>query len=156
MPSFYRTYTSPDLCNKAHPVPHNGDKSLRIALAHRALTAQMLLSPDDIIVTHGCIEALNLALRAVTQQGDLVAVESPTFFGLLQVLDSLKLKVLEIPTSPSSGISLEALQRAADHYPMLRALVVVPNVQNPLGCVMPDGHKQALGGMVRITESSFD
>ncbi|MCL6261915.1 PLP-dependent aminotransferase family protein [Craterilacuibacter sp. RT1T] len=125
-------------------VAHNGDMRLRAALAHQALAARMVLAPEEILITHGCIEALNLALRAVTQPGDLVAVESPTFFGLLQVLESLGLKTLEIPTSPHSGISLEALQLAADMHPALRALVVVPNLQNPLGCVMSDVNKRAL------------
>jgi len=126
------------------PAPQHGDLRLRAALAHQALGARMVLSPEEVLVTNGCIEALNLALRAVTQPGDLVAVESPTFFGLLQILESLGLRTLEIPTSPQHGISLEALQLAADTHPDLRALVVVPNLQNPLGCVMSDANKQAL------------
>ncbi len=98
--------------------PHNGEMSFRRTLAQRALTHGMQLTADDIIVAHGCVEALNLALRAVAQPGDVIAVESPTFFGLLQILETLGMRALEIPTSPQTGMSLEALQRAAETIPI--------------------------------------
>jgi len=126
------------------PVPFNGTPAFRAALAQQALAARMTLGADDIIVTHGCVEALNLALRAVAQPGDVVAVESPTFYGLLQILENLGMRALEIPTSPQTGISLEALDLAADAYANIKAVVVVPNLQNPLGAIMPDAHKARL------------
>lgn len=134
----------PDLFGHAGPSTPNGEPVFRAAMARQALVSRIKLSPDEIIVTHGCIEALNLALRAVTQPGDVVAVESPTFFGLLQILESLGLKALEIPCSPQTGISLEALELAAHTYRDIKALVVVPNLQNPLGSTMPDANKAAL------------
>ncbi len=91
---------------------HVSHVPLRAVLARRALEAGMQLAAEDIVVTHGCIEALNIALRAVAQPGDTIAVESPTYYGLLQVLESLGLRALEIPTSPSTGISIEALDLA--------------------------------------------
>jgi DNA-binding transcriptional MocR family regulator len=123
---------------------HGGNAAFRAVLAKRALASGMVLSPDEVLVTQGCIEALNLALRAVTTPGDIVAVESPSFYGLLQVLETLGLRALEIPTSPITGISLEAMQLALDSYPEIKALVVVPHLQNPLGAVMPDEHKVPL------------
>jgi DNA-binding transcriptional MocR family regulator len=132
----------PDLLGKQ--ISLKGEPRLRSALARRALDAGMSLSPDEIVVTHGCTEALNVALRAVTQPGDTVAVESPTYYGLLQVLESLGLKALEIPTSPNTGISVEALSFALQTYRDIRAVVVVPNLQNPLSCVMPDAEKARL------------
>lgn len=121
-----------------------GDPGFRSVVARRALGAGMTLAPDDILVTNGCIEALNLALRAVANAGDTIAVESPTFYGLLQVLESLGLRALEIPTSPQTGISMEALELAADTYGDIKAVVVVPHLQNPLGSVMPDENKERL------------
>lgn len=121
-----------------------GEAALRGVLARRALESGMSLTPDDIVVTQGCIEALNVALRAVAQPGDTIAVESPTYYGLLQVLESLGLRALEIPTSPHTGLSLEALELALQTHERLKAVVVVPNFQNPLGCVMPDAHKARL------------
>ncbi|HJV92150.1 MAG TPA: PLP-dependent aminotransferase family protein, partial [Azonexus sp.] len=116
----------------------------RNVLAKRAMANGMVLAPEEILVTQGCIEALNLALRAVTQPGDIVAVESPTFYGLLQVLEALGLRALEIPTSPQTGISIEALQLAVQSKDPIKALVVVPHLQNPLGSIMPDSHKARL------------
>lgn len=125
---------------------HKGNASFRTLLARRAMDAGMLISPEEIVVTQGCIEALNLALRAVTQPGEIVAVESPTFYGLLQILESLGLRALEIPTSPHTGISLEALELATRTCPGIKALVIVPHLQNPLGSIMPDSHKARLVG----------
>ncbi|CAP42384.1 aminotransferase-like domain-containing protein [Bordetella petrii] len=132
----------PDILVKR--VPPLGHPELRSVLARRALDLGMNLAPDEIVVTHGCIEALNLALRAVARPGDTVAVESPVYFGLLQVLESLGMRALEVPTSPQRGLSVDALELAMQTHPHLRAVVVVPNFQNPLGCVMPDTEKARL------------
>ena len=125
------------------PVASQGSPSLRAAIARRALDAGMRLVPDDIVVTHGCIEALNVALRAVTRPGDAVAVESPAYYGLLQVLESLGLRALEVPTSPSTGLSIDALAFALQTH-SVKAIVAVPNYQNPLSSVMPDADKARL------------
>lgn len=126
------------------PMPINGNITFRQIVARRALHTGIRISADDVVVTHGCIEALNLALRAVAQAGDTIAVESPTYFGLLQTLESLGMRALEIPTSPHTGISLEALELAIQTYGNIKAVVVVPTLQNPLGCIMPDSHKERL------------
>ncbi|TJZ72987.1 aminotransferase-like domain-containing protein [Chitiniphilus eburneus] len=132
----------PDLFGQG--VPTLGVPEFRAVIAKRALAARMNLSADEVLITQGCIEALNLALRAVAQPGDVIAVESPGFYGLLQVLESLGMRALEIPTSPQTGISLEALELAAQTYDRIAGVVVVPNLQNPLGAVMPEAHKERL------------
>ncbi|NML31274.1 aminotransferase-like domain-containing protein [Paraburkholderia antibiotica] len=124
--------------------PDFGDPALRAVIARRVLESGIEIGADEVIMTHGGIEAVNLALRAVTQPGDTVAVESPCFFGLLQVLESLGLRALEIPASPSTGLAIDALSFALQHHPDIKAVVVVPNLQNPLGSVMPDAHKASL------------
>ncbi|QBY52500.1 PLP-dependent aminotransferase family protein [Cupriavidus oxalaticus] len=128
----------------AEAVEPEGHAPLRGAIARQALHARMQLAPEEIVITHGCTEALNLALRAVAGPGDVIAVESPTYYGLLQILESLGMRALEIPCSPQTGMSLEALELAAQHYDNIRAVAVVPNLQNPLGCIMPDAHKARL------------
>lgn len=128
---------------------YHGIPELKSALAKHALTQGMQAAPDEVIVTHGCIEALNLALRAVARPGDTIAVESPTYYGLLQVLESLGLRALEIPTSPHTGISLDALAFALQHDAAIRAVVAMPNMQNPLGSTMPDDAKQRLVALCR-------
>lgn len=109
-------------------------------LAHSGIDLQ----PQDILITNGSTEALNVALRAVAQPGDAVIVESPVYFGLLQMIENLGLKAVEVPCVPGLGISLEALEYALEHHAGVRAVVAMPNFQNPLGCVMPEKNKRRL------------
>lgn len=112
-------------------------------IARRMGESGSAVSPDSIVVTAGCQEALSLALRATTQPGDIVAVESPAFYGLLHVMESLGLEALEIPAHPRSGIALEALAFALERWPV-KACVLSSNFSNPLGCCMSDDAKRAL------------
>ncbi|WP_342052753.1 MULTISPECIES: aminotransferase-like domain-containing protein [unclassified Cupriavidus] len=132
----------PDLYG--HVVQADGHAPFRVAVARHAMRARIRVAPEDIAITYGCTEALHLALRAVTSPGDAVAVESPTYYGLLQTLESLGLRAVEVPCSPQTGISLEALELAAQTHADIKAVVVVPNLQNPLGCIMPDANKARL------------
>jgi DNA-binding transcriptional MocR family regulator len=120
-----------------------GYKGLRIQIARRAMTASCLLSPDDIVATHGGTEAVNLCLRAVCRPGDTVAVESPTFYGFLQIIESLGLHALEIPTHPDHGMSLDALAYAMEHN-RISACLLVSNFSNPMGCSIPEDKKKEL------------
>ena len=124
---------------------------LRRALARRALDWGAKISPDEIITTSGCMEALVLALRAVTKPGDSIAVESPTYFGIVQLIAQLGLKALEIPTHPRSGLDLDALERAV-RTRRVSACLVVPNFNNPLGSLMPDAAKERLVQMLARKE----
>lgn len=112
-------------------------------VARRYLQAGCPLSHEELVITVGCTEAINLALRAVTKPGDTVAVETPTFFGFLETIQSLNLRVVEIPTGARTGICLDAT-RAALANNDVKALVVMPSFQNPLGSCMPDENKEAL------------
>ncbi|MGY6275129.1 aminotransferase-like domain-containing protein [Methylomonas sp. MgM2] len=120
-----------------------GAPELRRQIAKRMSEQNCPVDPNDILITNGCQEAMTLALRAVTVPGDIVAVESPTFYGLLQVIESLSLRAIEIPTHPREGIALEALQLACEQWP-IKACIVVLNYSNPLGYCMSDLRKQAL------------
>jgi DNA-binding transcriptional MocR family regulator len=123
-----------------------GSLELRRQIARRMTENGCQTNPSDLVITNGCQEAITLALRAVAQPGDIIAIESPTFYGLLQVIESLDLKAIEIPTHPRHGISLEALQLACEQWPV-RACIVVPNFSNPLGFCMSDQHKRELVGL---------
>src|SRR5688572_532514 len=91
-----------------------GCEALRVQVARRAMESGCALAPDDIITTVGSSEALALCLRAVARPGDIIAIESPTFYGVLQTIELLGLRALEIPTHPRDGVDLEALQNAID------------------------------------------
>ncbi len=112
-------------------------------IARRYLQAGCPISHDELVVTIGCTEALNLSLRAVTKPGDTVAVETPTYFGFLETLQALNLKVVEIPTGSRTGICLDAT-RAALANNQVKALMVMPSYSNPLGSCMPDENKEKL------------
>ncbi len=127
-----------------------GNEGLRLQIARRTVDAGVAASPDDVVVTNGCQEALVLCLRAVAEPGDTIAIESPAFFGILQAIESLGLKALEIPTDPRQGISLEALRLALEQWP-LKAVLLTPNFSNPLGYCMSDARK---GELVALLESA--
>jgi len=120
-----------------------GSEALRREIAKRSLDWGTNLSADELITTCGCTEALMLSLRAVTNAGDIVAVESPTYFGVLQAMEELRLKALEIPTHPRLGMDLEALEKAISKR-RIAACLAVPNFNNPLGSLMQDEHKSQL------------
>jgi DNA-binding transcriptional MocR family regulator len=121
----------------------NGHPALQREIARQAIHYSCHLDPDEVVVTNGCIEALNLALRAVTRPGDIVAVESPTYFTLLQILRALELTVLPVPCRADTGMDLTALRDALDHAPV-KAVVTIANANNPIGSVAPDDAKRAL------------
>jgi len=112
-------------------------------IARRMGDCGAAISANDIVITTGCQEALGLALRAVTVPGDVVAVESPAFYGLLQVLESLGLEALEIPSTPHDGPSLDALSFALERW-QVKACVLATNFSNPLGFCMSDENKRLL------------
>jgi DNA-binding transcriptional MocR family regulator len=120
-----------------------GLESLRVQIARRAVNAGCNLFPSDILITSGGVDAIDLCLHAVCSPGDIVAIESPSYFGTLQILEVHGLRALEIPTHPRDGISLTALEFAIEHNP-IRAVMVIPNFNNPLGSLMPDEKKEAL------------
>jgi DNA-binding transcriptional MocR family regulator len=124
-----------------------GEEALRLRIARRAAECGCHFGPDDIVVTDGCQEALNLALRAVAKAGDIVAIETPAFFGTLQAIESLGMQALEIPSDPDSGLGLDALTLALDRWPV-KAVVTVSNFSNPTGSLIPDAHKAKLVKML--------
>jgi DNA-binding transcriptional MocR family regulator len=124
-----------------------GLEALRTQIAQRAVNRGCSLSPNDILITSGGIEGIDLCLHAVCKPGDIVATESPMYFGTLQSLEVHGLRALEIPTHPREGISLEALEFAIEHNP-IRAVLVISNFNNPLGSQIPDEKKKELVEML--------
>lgn len=123
--------------------PSEGDPELRRQLARRLLGLLPGIGPEGIVITNGCIEAVSLALLSLTSPGDVVAVESPTHFGFLQLLKGLGLYVVEVPTDPRLGLDLAALEMVLDQN-QVKACLSMPNFHNPLGALMPEDHKKGL------------
>ncbi|MEW5940066.1 MAG: PLP-dependent aminotransferase family protein, partial [Chloroflexota bacterium] len=120
-----------------------GWENLRVQIARRAVISGCQLSPNDIVITSGGTEAIDLCLHAACKPGDIVAIESPMYFGTLQIIEVQGLRALEIPTNPRDGISLDALQFAIEHNP-IKAVLTISNFSNPLGSCIPDEKKKEL------------
>jgi DNA-binding transcriptional MocR family regulator len=118
-----------------------GNRKLRRQVARWAITWQGRLSEDDIVTTAGCMNALSFSLMAVAKSGDTIAVESPVYFGILQLARSLGLHVVELPTHPQTGIDIEALTKVVKAG-KVQVCLLVSNFNNPLGSCMPDAHKK--------------
>ncbi|NNG00815.1 MAG: PLP-dependent aminotransferase family protein [Desulfobacteraceae bacterium] len=125
--------------------------ALWIQIARQMVKAGCTLTPGDIVTASGCIEAVNLCLRSVCKAGDTVAIESPTYFGILQSMCAMDLNALEIPTHPRDGISLDALGFATEQTP-IKACLVISNFNNPLGSCIPDEKKRQLVGLLAERE----
>ncbi|AUT71415.1 PLP-dependent aminotransferase family protein [Paraburkholderia hospita] len=123
--------------------PPHGEPRLRREIAKRAMRLGHALSPDDVLVTAGCTEALTLALTAVAKRGDTIAIESPTYFGLLHTIEVLGLKAFELPTHPTRGIDVGALAHLLDTE-HVAACVLSSSFNNPLGSTMAEADKLAL------------
>lgn len=137
-------------CGNNYDVPPGCDP-LRAQIARRALQSGCVVSPDEVMLTLGCQEALSLCLRAVCQTGDAVAVESPTFYGHLQAIEMLGLRAVEIPSAPVRGISFAALSQAINDFP-IRALIVCTQFSNPTGASHNDQDLQELLGILARRE----
>lgn len=120
-----------------------GSITLRRQIARRAVESGAALSEHDLCTTIGATEGITLALRAVAKPGDVIAVESPAYFGALQVIEALGLRALEIPSHPRTGLDVGAFEEAIRAQPV-RALFVTPTISNPLGAIMPEDERERL------------
>jgi DNA-binding transcriptional MocR family regulator len=133
--------------HSAHYELPPGATPLRRQIARRALELGCSFDPDEIVITCGAMQALNLALLAVAKPGEVVALESPTYFGILQAVEALGMRVVAIPTHPRTGIALDLLERAITRR-KIAAVIAMTNCHNPLGYVLPEERKRALVDLI--------
>ncbi len=120
-----------------------GNEALRTQLARHYLECGLSMSPDDFYLTNGALEGLFLCLNAVTEPGDTIAVESPIFAGILMSIQSSRLKAVEIPLDPRQGMDIDVLKKVMKRQ-KIKAVVSIPNFNNPMSCLMPDANKKHL------------
>jgi DNA-binding transcriptional MocR family regulator len=125
-----------------------GNPQLRRQIALRYMVGGLMLPMEELLITNGALEALNLCLQAVTEPGDLVAIEAPAFYACLQILERLKLKAVEIPVHPRDGIDLGVLAQTLARHP-IKAAWCMTSFQNPMGATMPEAKKQELVELLR-------
>lgn len=120
-----------------------GDPTLRREIAVRSSSLGAAISPDDVVITTGATEALMCSISAIARPGDVIAVESPAYFMLLQIIESLGLLALEIATDPVTGMSIDDLSKAIDQIDV-KAVISNANFHNPTGSLMPEDNKRRL------------
>jgi DNA-binding transcriptional MocR family regulator len=124
-----------------------GNEELRKQIARLSFNWGGKITPEEVVITSGCMEALALCLRAVTKPGDTVAVESPAYFGIYQIIESMGLKLVEISSDPTTGPDLDCLLKVIKEVPV-KACLFVPNFNNPAGSCMPDENKKKLVALI--------
>jgi DNA-binding transcriptional MocR family regulator len=120
-----------------------GHVELRELIAQRYSRLNCNLTTDELCITAGCQQALFLALMATCQVGDTVAVESPGFYGVFQLLEQLGLKALEIPSSAADGLQTQVLAEALTRW-KIKACVVTPAFATPSGATLKHSAREEL------------
>ncbi len=122
---------------------------MRAQIARRSLSwgCKSKLPVEEIISTNGTMEAVNLALLAAFRPGDAIAVESPVYYGILQAIDALGMKAIEIDTDPVDGMNPDALESALKKK-MVKGAIIVSNFNNPLGSCIPAENKKQIVQML--------
>lgn len=125
-----------------------GNADLRKLIAMRYAARGINISPEEIVITAGALEALSLSLQACTQPGDWVVIESPTFYGSMQALERLGLKAITVRVSPTTGLDVTALERALQTHPV-KACWLMSNFQNPLGYSLSEENKKQVAALLK-------
>lgn len=120
-----------------------GLEELRVELARWMRPWVGVTSKENILITNGCLEAINIALASECEAGDIVAIESPCYFGILHAIHHHGLKALEVKTHPETGLDPESLESLAKNN-KIKALISTPTAQNPLGFTMTDERKKEI------------
>lgn len=120
-----------------------GNIELCLEISKRSINMGCNTAPEAVQITNGCMEAINLALRVCTRAGDIVAVESPTFHGILRLLKTLDLQILELPTNSETGVDLGSFEEKIKKF-NIKAMIVTPSFLNPIGSLMSDSDKEKL------------
>jgi DNA-binding transcriptional MocR family regulator len=123
--------------------PMDGYGPLKRQLALRYLDFGLQLSPDELLITNGAQEALSIALQCVAKPGDIIAVESPTYFGILELIENLGMMALEIPLCPDQGIWLADLEQGINYH-AIKACIFSSSISNPIGSFMRDESRRKI------------
>ncbi|WP_236978888.1 PLP-dependent aminotransferase family protein [Membranihabitans maritimus] len=117
-----------------------GNSELRRQIARGVINWEGELKEEDIVTTAGCMSALTYSISVLAKKGDIIVVESPVYFGILQLARSLGLRVLELATNPVTGMDLDILEKTLKEK-TIKLILLVSNFNNPIGSCMPDEHK---------------
>lgn len=126
----------------------DGNPLLRQEIAKRSFRWNGLLTAEDVVITNGALEAVGLCLRAVAEKGDTIVVETPFYYGILQTIEALGLKIVELPGDTLSGIDLDQLEQVCEAH-QVAAVVLISNFNNPNGAMLSDQKKRDLAAFAK-------
>ncbi len=126
-----RTLTRDKLMDHQSNLPP-GNEALRKLIAQRYTMQGVPTKSDDIVITSGCLDALNLSLQALTKAGDYILLQQTLFYGAWQIAEKLGLNVVTIPDDPHDGFNIDAFERAIETYP-IKVCWFMLNCHNPIG-----------------------
>ncbi len=127
----------------------SGYEPLRRYLIEEARKLGLARPGDDLVITNGCQQALDLIGRVLLRPGDAVAVEDPVYTGLKNLLTGMGARLIGIPVGPE-GLDVSCLERVLERD-RPRFLVVTSNFQNPTGATLALSARQALIAAARST-----
>ncbi len=122
--------------------PTQGELPLREAVATMVLDRNVVVSPDNVVITTGAQQGVGLVLRAFVRQGDVVLVEEPTYLGLIERATAQGIRLIGVPVD-EHGMRVDMLpQLLRDYRP--RLIYTVPTYHNPTGVSMSQERQQQL------------
>ena len=108
---------------------------LKRDLPNRVRRDGIPVEPDEILITNGCQQSLDLVRRSLVSAGDSVACENPTYTGLWNVFESTGVRLIGVPVGVE-GMDLDFLSAVLEQN-KLKMVLASPNFQNPTGQTMP-------------------
>ncbi len=122
--------------------PTEGYGPLRGAVARHLLGLGVHAAPDQVIMTSGAQQAIDLTLRALTRPGDYVVAESPTYLGILDACEANGVRLIGVPMDDEGMEVARLAPLLAKYRPKL--LITIPNSHNPTGITMSLPRRRAL------------
>ncbi len=119
-----------------------GQFILRQQIAQMLIQQGLEVAPEELIITSGSEQALWLAMNYYLKPGDWAIVETPTYHGVLGILENFGVKVIGIPMT-AGGMNLELLEvYLKSHRPKL--IYTISTLHNPTGITTSQAHRQEL------------
>lgn len=121
----------------------DGYAPLRELIVERMKPRGIAATAEDIIVTPGSTQGIELAARIMLDPGDVVILENPTFLGAIQTFEAYEPRFVPIDVD-EHGMQIDALERALASKPRAKLIYTIPTFQNPTGTTLPLDRRQRM------------